>query len=290
MSNSLQEQIVQLIPSESLKHAIKETGYQLSDIALLATVFNCAPDFDSRINLIQSIQNSFTGEIKAYAARLISVQRQMREAFTRSEPAAVFELHIKETPDAYDETYLCGSFEVAMKMIPLFYQEYDRSETSLSRYRIVKRRVFSGSGGEVFAEDHLGEAVILPGAILYSIEMEGYRAEDCDGLCLECNRYSIFCNDIPYPCFTEDGDVVEYQQYDGSKKYGVVHQWSSEPTGDYYIIPLDGERIRYHDFANACYSHEHIAAYFVEKASPNVLPDKMKEDYLAYLEYINRNQ
>lgn len=285
MSYSLQDKVVNLIPSVSLRNAIKETGYHLSDITLLATVFNYAPNFDSRIEYLKLLYNSFSGEIKAYTARIIETQHKMLDEFVKSESGVVFELHIKDTPQSYDERYLCSSFEAAMKMIPLFYQEYGDEENSLSRYHIVKRRIFSASDGEEFSEDYIGEVTLLPGEIIYSVEMDGCRAEDCDGLCFDCSRYCVSGNDIEYPCFTNDGDAVKYCIEDGIEKFGVIQQWDDVPADECYIIPLDSMRIRYHDFENVFYAHEHIPSPLVEKISADTLPQKMQEDYLAYLAY-----
>lgn len=289
MSDSLHNRIVNLIPSEDLRNLIKSTEYQLTDIALLATVYHCAPDFASRIEHLQMLESTFTGELKAYAARIIETQNQMMDMFLRSETGVAFELHIKETPDAYDATYLCGSFDAAMKMIPLFYREYGSSENTLSRYRIVKRRIFSAKEGEVFSEDHLGEAVLLPGGIIQSVEMNGFCAENCDGLCVDCERYCVHRQDVLYPGFTNHADAVKYRKYDGSVGFGVIHQWGDDPTNECYIIPLNSEQVRYHDFANAHYAHEHIPSVFVERISADSLSGEMRKDYLAYCAFLKED-
>ncbi|MBQ8834960.1 MAG: hypothetical protein IJ001_08585 [Oscillospiraceae bacterium] len=289
MSDSLQNRIVNLIPSEDLRNVIKSTAYQLTDIALLSTVYYCAPDFASRIEYLQMLEAVFTGEIKAYITRIIETQHQMLDAFLRNETGVAFELHIKETPDAYDETYLCSSFDAAVKMIPLFYQEYDSNETALSRYRIVKRRIFSAQEGELFFEDYLGEAVLLPGEIIHSVEMNGYCAENCDGLCLDCERYCVRRQDVLYPVFAGHADAVKYREHDGSVGFGVVLQWDDAPTNECYIIPLDCEQVRYHDFKNAHYAHEHVPSVFVERISVDRLSDKMQKDYLAYSAFLKEN-
>lgn len=287
MSETLQDRVAKLIPSASLKNAIEKNGYHFTDIGLLKTVFFCAPDFDTRLDYLQQLESFFSGELKAYTARIMHTQRQMLDAFLRNESGAVYELHIRETPDAYDETYLCSSFEAAMEMIPLFYREYDCGETPSSRYQIVKRRVFSASAGQAFSEDYLGEAVIFPGGVLYSVEMEGFRAEDCDGHCLDCDRCCLQNYVVPYPCFTSNGDAVRFQKSDGAEGFGIVLQQDSAPSGDCYIIPLDSEAIRYHDFANLHNAHIHIPSPFVEVISAGCLPEKMREDYLACLADLN---
>lgn len=289
MSDPVQDRIVTLIPSVTLKKAIAENDYRFSDIALLTTAFHCAPDFDSRIVHLRLLEQTFSGEIKAYTTKIIDTQYQMLRAFQKNEDGAVYELHIKDTPDAYDERYLCASYDAALKMISLFYKEYDCEESPLARYRIVKRRIYSGDDSEMFAEDYLGEAVMLSGRRLYSVDMNGFCAEDCDGLCIECNRYCVRSNEIPYPSFIHNGDAVKYRDHDGTERFGLNLQWNDIPTNECYIIPLDSEYMRYRDFKNVWYSHKHILAPFVDRISPDNLPDEMRENYLAYLLYLKEN-
>jgi len=289
MLDSLHDCIVNLIPSKDLRYAIKEKGYLLSDIALLSTVVHCTLDFASRIEYLRMLESAFVGEIKAYTTRIIESQLQMREAFLKQESGVVFELHIKETPDAADETYLCSSLDAAMAMIPLFYREYDSEENDSSRYHIVKRRVFSADKGELFSEDYLGDAVFLPNRTMYSVHVDAFCAEDCDYSCLDCNRYCVHCDRIQYPCFTSHGDVVKYREIDGSASYGVVLQWDDAPTNECYVIPLDSEYIRYHDFKNAHNSHKHVLSVFVEKVTVDCLPSAMQDNCLAYLAFLSEN-
>lgn len=289
MSDSLYNRIIKLIHSKDLRNALQSKEYRLTDISLLATAYHCAPDFVSRIEYLQMLEAVFTGELKAYTARIIETQHQMLDVFLRNETGVAFELHIRQTPDAYDETYLCSSFDAAMKMIPLFYREYQCEENALSRYRVVKRRVFSAKEGEHFSEDYLGEVVLLPGGRIYSVEMDGFCAEDCDGLCYDCKRYCVRNLDIPYPCFTNHGDVVKYRQYNEMEQFGVVLQRDDSPTSECYIIPLDSEQIRYHDFQNAHYAHKHIPSVFVERIVADDLPAEMQKDYLAYSAFLKEN-
>ena len=178
-----------------------------------------------------------------------------------------------------------------MKMIPMFYEKYGGKENASSRYHLVKRRVFSSAIGQEFSEDYLGEAVFLPNQILYSVKADGYYVDsNCSHFCDECDGYAIRCEVVHYPRFTENGDAVKYFDYDGKKQFGIVRQWAEAPTNECYIVPLDCPEIRYHDFDNATFSHQHISAPFVEKINPNQLPDEMREDYCAFVNYILSNR
>ena len=134
MTDSLQKQILSLLPSENLKKEITNKSWHFSDRDLLAIAWHYAPDFDARVALLRLLEQQTEGDLTAYIRRIIETQRQMLAGFKSSDARSVFELHIKDTPDSYDERYLCSSFEAALKMIPLFYQEYDSAkETDRSR-------------------------------------------------------------------------------------------------------------------------------------------------------------
>ena len=283
MSNSLQTQMVSLIPSKALRAKIVETGFHLPPLSLLNIAYYCSPDYASRIENLRLIEASISGKRKAYAARLAEMQGQMLEAFQEANPRAVYELHIMEEPHFMEEVHLCASWAAAKALIRRYYQEYECRETSLARYRIVKRRVFLGKEGEPFPGDFLGEAILLPGGVLYSVDVNGYCAEDCDGFCSECADKCVCNEDVPFPVCTKHLDAVTYLGPDCIRRYGVVLEGKAPNTGMRYIIPLDSEQIRYHNFENFSLAHKHIPTVLVDPISPEALPPQMKEDYEAFL-------
>jgi len=290
MSDFLYEQILNLIPSKDLRAAIKETGFVPTDEDLLSIAYNCAANFDSRIEYLRLLEESFHGELKAYVSRLIQSEKQELEAFISNNGSAVYELHIKESPDAYDEKYLCASYEAALKMIPMFYQEYGCSENPSSRYSIEKRQVFSAAKGEGFAEDNMGDMLLLPNAVIFSVIVDGFSAEYCShDDCDDCQRPCLHRVATAFPRFMQYGDVVKYLNYDRVEEYGVNLDWDKAPTHECYLIPLNNEYISFHDFKNAFYAHHHIRSEFVERISVEELPEQLQEDCIAYLEYLKNN-
>lgn len=286
MLDELQSRIVSLIPSASLKNQIRLTNHCFSDADLLSIAFHYAPDYDTRMELLQMLEQHFTGELRDYVARLIQVQRQMLEVFLKQESNAVYELHIKDTPDAYDERYLCKSFDAALRIIPLFFKEYDCRENALTRYTIVKRRVLSKE--DDFSEDELGDLVLLTGLRIFSVSMWSFdhQAEECSGQCLTCNRPCADCHEALFPQFLQHGDAVRFCDFSGKESYGITLVYDNLPCSDYYVIPLDSDAVRYHDFANVHHAHQHIPAPLTERIEMESLPKEMKADYMACLQYI----
>lgn len=292
MLDSLQNKVVKLIPSESLRNEIEKTGYKCSEITLLSTIFYYAPSFDSRMELLQFAYDSFEGELKEFTVQLMEWQQKIRDEFIKNEPSVVFELHIRETPDVPDETYLCSSFDAAMKTICQYYQELECDESDSARYNIIKHHIYSMDTDAKLSDDPLGEAVLLSGRILYSVEMFGHRQEDCSDSCVECTKPLCVYNleeEAQYPCFINDKELVEYRERDGRKRYGIVHTNDNSAGNLQYVIPLDCEWMRNHEFDDVWYAHSHVPAPLIEKISPEILSEKMREYYFAYLKYLDAN-
>ena len=296
MTETLQNEIISLIPSESLKAQIRLSGTRFSDDDLLAIAYQYAPDFDSRIEWLQRLEVCFTGELREYTSRLIRGQQRMLESFTAPDENAVFELHIQETPDAYDERYICESYDAALRMIPLFYREYEFArETDVTRYTIVKRRVLSEKTG--FSEDSLGEMELLPGLKVYSavVWADEFGAEGChnddytDWDCEACGKPCARNREIFFPPFAGHGDAVRCTNYSGKKTYGIVLADTDRHGMEYYVIPLDSVPVARHDFINIYDAHMHVPAPRVERIEADSLPETMREDYRACRQYLMEN-
>jgi len=290
LTDSLHDRIISMIPSSSLKEAIKAAEFHLSNEGMLVTAFRYAPDFNSRLEILKELEQGTSGELKAYIARLIDTQYRMYEEFLSDSDGSIFEVHIKTAPDSYDERYLCSTYRSAIEIIPLFLQEYSCTPNISTRYTIVKRCFFSAENGGAFSEDELGEIVLLPDLSVFSVNLYKYEhyAEECNGQCINCNRCCVSCYELLFPNFTNHGDVVSFSEnISGTKEYGIVYHFGAQQDSDCYIIPIDSYVVRYRDFENIHNSHRHIPLPTVEKITVNELPDSLKEDYIACKAYFD---
>ena len=291
VTDMLRNKILSLLPSSTLKKQISLSDCRFSDTDLIAIVWKYAADYDERIALLQELEQCFSGELKEYTSKLVHAQRFMLDNFIKPDEAAVYELHIKTTPHAYDERYLCRSYDDALRTIPLFYQQYNDHETASTCYTIAKRRVMSGD--MTFSEDELGELVLLPGMKVDSVDLYDYShlAEGCgpEWDCSECNRLCVRCYDILFPLFVRHGDAVRVRYRDGEECFGIVFVFEDQPCSEYYVIPLDSNAVRYHDYINIYDAHRHVPAPLVEKISEEELPEKYKENYKACAQYVRKN-
>ena len=286
----LQNEIIGLLPSAELREAIPERGKTFTEPELLKLVCDYAPDYETRLSLLERLRASFTGELREYAGRLIERQKFCLNELLTPEENAVYELHIKDHPDACDERYLCGSYEAAQKLIPLFYREYECGPTEETVFRIEKRKIYRGSDAEPFSEDYLGDAVLLPSGKLYSVNVRKGELDQCGGTAC-CSKCSLLCpenTDVEFPRIISRGDIVKFRCTPNQpERIGFVPFFcDSETEIEYYVIPLDCAMIRYRRFDTDFWDHEHIPAPLARKISPDELNEKMREDSLAFTEHL----
>ena len=286
MQKPIEERLIELFPSQSLRSAIKSSGYRLSGMQLITAAYQYAPDYYTRLALLEELIPGLDGELHAYCERLVEGQKSNLAEFTKACPGTVFELMIKTDPDAYEERYLASSYEAALALIPKFYEEYECDETDSARYEITKRRVLDGSE---FSEDELGSMELLKGGRILSVDLEGrYReAEGCDGLCNNCEngcaKYAVF----HFPVFVRTGDAVSFTEYSGKKRFGIIGGTADDECDYAYVLPLDSSVILCRDFENLFDCHEHIPVPLVERIEANELPDEYRESYIAVKNYLD---
>ena len=289
MTDELYDRVLSLLPSADLREAIRRTGYRLPDGDLLVIAWRYAPNYDARIALLRELGEGMEEEYRAYVSQILDTQREMLEGFSRQEEGTVYELFIKETPDACDEGTLCRSYEEALRMIPLIYQEYPFcKEGEETRYRVVKRRILSDQTG--FLDDEMGEARLLPEKKLYDVDLYAlnYRPEECEGGCVSCEFPCPDCHDVMFPTFVRHGEAVKYKRdpFLGGQAFGIVFDLGEDAAADCYVIPLTSDAVRYHDFENIHNAHQHIPAPLVERIEPSALPEKLRADYEACRQYL----
>lgn len=286
----MQKAITELIPSESLKKAIYEQEFILSELALIETAYRAAPDFDSRIKYLKMLENKLSEEYGSYAEKLIEAEYKKLEEMKRGGDNVIYELNIKTAPDAYMECYFCRSFDGALKLIPKFYKEYEDfcSESELSRYTVKRHHVFSDD--EDFSEYDNGEAVFLKGCVLYSVEISDIFAVSCGGNCSRCDRLCIYSGKTAYPRHLSHMDAVKYYDNNGYEHFGVVHLFdASDTVSEYYIIPLDSKYMEYGNYEEAHFSHEHVHTIFADRITAGSLPEKYLRNYNEYCVFLRNS-
>jgi hypothetical protein len=285
-------EIIELLPSADLRARIKETGHQFKELELFGIIYRFAPTFDSRINLMDRFSGIASPDAAALARAYIEYEKECFDRFTKATEVFVYELHVKEYPEAYDERYLCSSYSAALACIDRFYEEYaelDAAETEKAQYTIVKRKLFSD--GDEFEEDTYAEVVLGPGKTVLEV-WDHKKDVDCppDVTCFECKEICAqkFYG-IPYPCFAHDRAVVRYRDGNGRERYGVClcsGNGCDRMVEEFYIVPLDCSAMREHRFLEL-YDHDHVEAPFVSLTSIDELDETMRKNYFDFVAYLD---
>ena len=289
-------EIIELLPSPGLKAKIKETRRQFKENELLQIIVRYAGGFNARNDMLESFAQTASPDIAALAREYIRYGKEKFKRFTESEDGFVYELSIKESPVSHEEKYLCSSYNAALVCIDRFYEEYacvNAKENEETRYRIVKRKIFSEA--DVFDEDAYAECVLGEGKTVLSVT--DYRdGADCelDINCTECTRICPRrCDELIFPCFARKYDIIKYRDYDGKECFGVnlcCLGSCGSAVSEYYVIPLDSSVVREHCFEDALYAHEHIELPLAFLAEPCDLDETAKRNYFALVEYLKENK
>lgn len=290
------KEIIELLPSADLRAKIKETNHRFNENELLQMIYNYAPTFDARIEMLERFSGIAAPEVSALAKVYIEYEQRKLKQFTDAGEGFAFELCIKETPESYEEKYLCSSYHAALACIDRFYEEYAgiaAKETERTRYRILKRKIFSE--GDSFEEDTYGECVLGPGRAVKTVSLCKDPTEcDLDVMCSECREICPHrCDDVVFPCFVRNYALVKYRDYEGQDQYGINIYWC-ECDGmahELYVVPLHAAQIREHRFETEYFDfdHVHIELPLATLASPDDLDEVMRQNYFDFVAYWKTN-
>ena len=285
----LQKEILSWFWSQELKQHIEKTGYRFSEAYLLAIAYKFAPSYAERLRMLNLVAENCP-TVSDHARKIIAYQEKCLSHFLSHTQDQVYELKIKEDPSDphdYEERYLCESYEAALDMIDRFYEEYDFArEKPTVRYTVAKRCILRK--GNPFREDHSGEAILGAGKVLISVDNIPGETEygPCPADCKDCGQLCIHDLEVDFPNFLPPRSPVQYRCSDGSLRYGIDLSYIlKSPLTEFYIIPLESEMLtsREYDDRWGCHWHEHIPVPNVRPVSPDALPEKLRDNYLAFL-------
>lgn len=284
----IQNQILAALPSKLLQQAVLRQNHCFSELELLAIVCRYLDNYHERIATLLLLADALPEPFSFYARSVVEWMEKSFALFTQNEEGAVFELHIKTSPSSYDERYLCASYDAALKVIPLFFEEYESEENEHTRYEIVKRKILSG---DVFSEDNMGFCYLGPNRVVRAVEMYTYpepNRDSCDGFCSECQRLCTHRVEIAFPCFVHDGDIVAFiNPYDRCVRYGVSLFGEDPMPEDYCIIPLDAYMFRCHYYDKYIDAHEHISApHILDIIGEDQLPWNLRQHYACLMKKV----
>ena len=285
----IQDALVSAFWSEGLKAEIARRNFLFPTEDLLAIVYHHIASFDERQEWYTRIA-AHIPEAAARAEQIAAWERERLASFRVLAPGEIYELRITDEPGQEHMDFLCTDFDACFDLIDRYYERFDWiTETPLSRYSIVKRRIFTS--GAIVEEDELGSCDLLPGKRIERL-WYGDRSElpDCTGDCFECHQNCIQNQEPEFPNFLPDKSPVRYRLPDGTVRLGITLGDMSD-ISLCYVIPLDGEMLAKRDFGQfcVCHDHEHIPCPDVDLARREEIPDTLWENYEAFVAFLNKN-
>lgn len=285
------DEIIDLLPSADLKSKIAETDHRFAEEELLQIIYRYAPTFDTRLTFLGRFAEIASPDVSAWAKTYIEYEQNKLKRFVEVSEKFIYELHIKVTPESYEEHYICSSYNAALVCIDRFYEHYadiDAKETDKTRYRILKRKILSER--DAFEEDTYAECVL--GASKTVLNVSDYNDPmdcDLDNSCSECKEICPRrCDELYFPCYAHDCAVIKYSDYDGKDRFGVClcdENCCNGSETELYVIPLDSSAMREHLFDEYFYDHMHIELPCATLATPEELDETMRKNYFEFVEY-----
>ena len=287
----MKEIIIGLLPSADLRANIKATNHSFRENELLQMLYRYAPNYETRLAYLEQFALTASADGAALARAYIAYEKRKWQEFSEPSAGFVYELCIKETPDAYEEKYLCDSYSSALACIDRFYEEYadvGAKETEQTLYRVLKRKVFTL--GQDFGEDTYGECVLGQHKILLEV-VDCHETADCeeDAFCSECQKICPYrCDDVLYPTIADNYALLQYTDCQGKKRFGINFALENcQALGNAYcVVPLDAPSIRERRFSDGLSNHEHIAYPLATLATADDLDEYTRELYFAYLDFL----
>lgn len=260
MLKNMQKTIVKAIPSPQLRREIELWNYRFTETDLLRIAYRCAPSFGRMIQLFKLVSREAGVQVSGLADELVSWQYAARDEFCRKADGAVFELMTCAGKESFGELH-----EVRNRI---------RELSGQKQYVVIKR--------DTGTCEELGTAVLRQDGLLKSVSVYsiGCPAQAKPGFSWDCG--------VKFPTHIADRGLVRYPDRNGAEHLGVHVHGGIGLTEEIYVIPLDSDMLRLHDYERTFSDHEHVYPPFAFSADISELDERQRTDYFAYLEYLDK--
>ncbi len=285
MNKETHDKIVALIPSESLKNAIKETNFEFPELDLFRITIRCSTSLDECIDILNEAKSEFSPQLAKYTEEYIEYQNRALELFMKPEANYVYIVEVLP-----QERYVFGTAEEAIEFTALYPKtEYSTPVRSFFIEKTPVLQLSKVNDDVLTAGTHNCTAIdgkVVDVSTAYDCDYK--FPKKCDGYCLDCEKFCHFReeDEMAYPKFFENGDLIKYPDDRNGYEYAISLGADNDCMWSAYCVPLNSAEVVYHAFEDSFYAHQHSDLFGVEKADISELDDKMREDYLAFREYL----
>lgn len=297
----LEKQIIELIPSKTMRDAIKERKHKFSDLEYVQLVEEFAKSWHSKLNLLNKIKENINNkDIISYIEAYVKSEHNAYNKFIKKEENYVYDVIMDCISNHDEERYLCTSFDSIMKVIDSYRENYKEfiNEDDFKHIKILKRKISSWDTPEEIDE--------YDNIIVYLNEkIEIYHIYDDEYI--DSEDYNLTMKYINYPTIFKAGELVYidknkhkfqvgnytdyYYSISKDKIYGIVgfNQNDVDEDGNIdvcYFLNLSDEFVNYRSiglneqqYVNYLDCHNHVDFGYIEKVDLNEIHSKIKEDY-----------
>lgn len=300
MNNTkLENKIVSLIPSKTIRKAVKDTKHHFSDLELVQIITEFAPSWEEMIQLLlESKKYIEDTKIKKYITQLVNIEKKQYKRLITQEEGYIYDVVMN--PES-QERYLVPDFESAFTTIDNYIKCYKKyiKKNDYQKIEILKRKVSKRlTSREIDVNDEPVSCVLnekkeikriysdLKGAFYDKVEVDLHAIQypdvfkTGDLVYVDINKYP---NLKPYRYFNYN------EKIDDDKMYGINsfdNYQDLEETDVCCFLGLSSEYVFYRKieldeegYCRYLMCHDHIDYGYIEKADLNMVPDKIKEDY-----------
>lgn len=308
INRKLEKEIINLIPSKTLKDEIYMRKHKFSDLELAQIVIEFASTWKEMMDHLFELKKEIKeAKVVEYISQYIEIEQKQYELLVSNDSNYVYEVDMY--PGSPGDKYLCPTYESAYITIESYEKAYKEFIDIRVKNNIIisKCKVAIRENPEDIEE---GEGPVY--AVLNSdkeIKRIYSYLEDVD-----IETIGIELNTIKYPDCFKEGDLVYinteklpefnlssynyYIEFDENKRYGInsfdnIKKFGEE-VDECCFLDLSSEYVEYKKIENNkkgyceyLMDHMHIDFGYLEKAKLEELPNKIYEDYKYAIETLN---
>ena len=288
----MQNKVIELFKSKSLIAEIKQRHFQFDELQLVRIIYDYAHTYTQRLQLLRElVATAKSAQPRELAERCIAYQEQSMAAFMATQSGAAYEIHIKDDPDAYEERYLCRTYEGALGLFKTFHMSYKCEASEDGMFYIALRKFVDGNSAADFEEDEIGSCWLtkdgdIEKVDIWELDKKNRDADNDDGSC--CNKLYINNVDVTYPPFLNEYDPVIYHRC--GQGFGIALRVGENDKYEAYVLPLDFYSAKYGDYKNIHDTHMHVELPLVEKIDASTLSEELKIRYDSIVAYLRGSE
>ena len=281
----LRKEIINLIPSTSLKAEIEKRGTKFKDRDLIVLTYHYAPTIKKSFELFEKLKSFIKSDKDLNLIDRIIKKRNMQiKKFSASNKNYVYKVEIFAA-NGITDTFFIKRFDKIEENLKAWFEYYaDVIENPIREIVVTKNYVFETIDENSIEKECAWEYCYLtPDFEISKISTAGYTKLD----------EMLDCYDMRLPSFLKKNDLVSYVD-EGEKHYGIISfdvknaSFNDEPPIDDLDQPIATNKRffeettiykgkKYYDFFN---DHYHLRLTEIEKENLENVPKQIQENYL----------